>query len=64
MIQLTETEKNNVIWPENSPYKSYKRGRLPLFLPHLNFLLLIFRYIWKGVMTYPKGEEIFRKIKI
>ena len=32
MIQLTENENNNVIWPENSPYK------LPLFLPHLNFV--------------------------
>ena len=28
---ITETEKNNFVWPENSPYKSYKRGKLPLF---------------------------------
>ena len=63
MIQLTETEKYIVIWPENSPNKSYKRGKLPLFLPHFEFFLLTFRYIWKGVMTYPKGEEIHQKIK-
>jgi hypothetical protein len=38
MIQLTETEKNNVVWPENSAHKSYKIGNIPLFLAHLNFI--------------------------
>ena len=45
MIQLSETEKNNVVWPENSPYKSYKRGKLPFILPHfnssINFLFVV-----------------------
>ena len=63
MIQLTETEKNNVVWPENSPYKSYKTGKLPSFLPHLLVFVDIQVHIWQVVMTYPKGKEIYRKIK-
>ena len=42
MIQLTETEKNNVVWPENSAHKSYKIGNTyPYFwhisTPHFRF---------------------------
>ena len=63
MIKLTETEKNYVVRPESSPYKSYKRGKLPLFLPHLLSFVDIQVHMASG-HDISKGKVIYRKIKI
>ena len=65
MIQLTETEKNNVVWPENSAHKSYKIGNITLIFGTFEFHFLIFRYLLYMVRGHniSKGQKNLLKNK-